>query len=293
MTSAGKYVFQKDWTSRGSRGLRDFMLMPAIYFGAVSPGLFVTSALTGYLPGLWLAIAITMAGYGATHMLYLGRMDRFWRAMINIRGSWISRGFWLNAGFTATGLLYAAVASGIVDAQGAAPALRAAAIAFAIGFALYPGFLFSSVKAIPFWRSWVEPVVFLLQGMMGGAALQVIMLALTGAEMETITLLVKANYMMLLAVFVLLMYALLSKAVKGEAARASVGYLIAGDFSARFVWGAVGLGMVVPLGIISIALIAGAGGSAGLFAIAMGLELAGIYIAKTGIIQAGAYTAME
>ncbi len=285
------YIFQTDWTGQGQRGLRDFLLMPAIFFGAVSPGLYISSAMSGYVFGMWVALALTGVGYGLTHMLYLGRMERFWRAVSNLKTSWISRGFLFNFMFMAFGTLHAIEASGIMPTGGTA--VKVLSIASAAAFAIYPGFLFMTVKAIAFWRSALEPIIFFIQGLLGGVALHIISLAIVGAD--NADTLVKANFALLIITFTLLMLALIMKASHDGAGRASVSYLTEGEFSVKFIWVAVVAGMIVPVLMMTYVLLTGLSFSAApaLFYVAMTLELIGIYFAKLGIIRAGAYSPMK
>lgn len=291
-------VFQRDWTGQGSRGLRDYVLIPAIFFGAVSPGLYVSSVLTDYTFGIWLAIIMNFMGYGVTHLMYLGRAERFWRALMNIKTSWISRGFLFNALFGGFGFLYAASISGIapfLSTPTAIGALKILSLMSAIAFAAYPGFMLMIVKAIPFWRSIMEPVIFFLQGILGGIAIQVIGNMIFGMEAEIVGALITINYIFALAVLVMLMIALLNKALHGGAGKASVEFLISGGFSRAFIGGAIGIGLVAPIFIIAVAQSTGLDFKhyGFLYYISMAMELIGIYLAKYGMLRAGAYAPLR
>ncbi|RMG04069.1 MAG: hypothetical protein D6726_04160 [Nitrospirae bacterium] len=287
-------IFQRDWTGRGERGFRDQMLMPAIFFGAISPGLFLSSLITGYIPGLWLAIIMNIFGYGVTHLLYLGKMERFWRGLLNIRHSWISRGMFFNILFTLFSTLYVCMvtfAGSLVD-TGTGYIVRIAGVVSAVLFLAYPGFMLSFVKAIPFWRSMVEPVLFFLQGIMGGIAVQFIMDILYPLRGDLSLILLKTDYLLLVSITVIILFALIVKSLHGSAERVSVEFLMKGQGAQFFLGGAVIGGLILPLIILSI-LVLYTEGSERLNLLlypVMALELMGIYLAKYGFIIAGTYT---
>lgn len=289
-TEKQTYIFQQDWTGKGERGIRDFLLIPAIFFGAVSPGLFLASMIHGYVPGYWVALILNFIGYGITHLLYLGRMERFWRALLNVRNSWISRGFLFNALFSIFGLFHAAIASGI--ALPASGMVKALALLSAVLFTAYPGFMLQTVKAIPFWRSMIEPVLFFLQGLMGGVAIELLMAHVLPLPAGAAAMLVRLDLFLVLAVALLVTAALILKTLHGGAEKVSAAFLTKGEMSALFLGGAIGAGLVLPL------LLLGGGVALGLgfeehrlyYSVAMILQLVGIYLGKYGILRAGAYS---
>ncbi len=289
------YIFQKDWTGNGERGIRDQMLMPAIFFGAVSPGLFLSSVIFDYIPGLWLSITLNFVGYGLTHLLYLGRMERFWRGLANIRTSWISRGLLFNILFSITSLLYTLSATftiPVLNVSGVNTTLKIAGIISAILFAAYPGFMLSFVKAIPFWRSLLEPALFFLQAIMAGTAIHILSFAFTKSGYGNTDILTGINFILMLTVLLLIMTALVMKSLHGEAERVSVRHLTIGGLSTYFLGGALFAGLVVP--IFALSLIFAFGLDLQRFEILlyslMVFELTGVYLCKYSIIRAGVYT---
>jgi formate-dependent nitrite reductase membrane component NrfD len=283
-------LFQQEWTGKGERGLRDFLLIPAIFFGAVSPGLFLTSLFTGYTAGIWIALIMNFFGYGVTHLLFLGRMERFWRAMLNWRTSWISRGFVFNALFMVFGGGYAVALTGVIPIL-SVPVIKSALMLLsavsAVLFAAYPGLMLSTVKAIPFWRSVLEPVIFFLQGLLGGVAMQLILGNRLPFDSESTALLLTANSYLLVAVLALILIAMLMKALHQGIERISVQFLLIGDLSRLFLVGAIGLGLVLPL--VTMTFLE-PGARTWISTAVMLMELTGIYIAKYGILRAGAYS---
>ncbi len=289
------FVFQRDWTGKGERGLRDQMLMPAIFFGAISPGLYITALLTDFIPGLWVSIVLNIAGYGLTHLMYLGRMERFWRGLLNLRHSWISRGLFFNIIFTISSTGYVVLRSmgTAADSDQYMTVIKWISFISSLLFLAYPGFMLSFVKAIPFWHSAVEPVLFFLQGVLGGTAVQLLMSSLFRIDPSVSTGLLKINYLLVITVLLIVLSALIIKSLHGEAERASVMYLL-GIYRGEgrlFLYGALIGGLVIPHLLLSLFIFYGghtAVVTATLYT-ALILELTGIYFAKYGFIRAGAY----
>ncbi len=295
-------IFQKDWAGKGERGLRDQMLMPAIFFGAISPGLYLSSLFTDFKAGLWASVFLNIIGYGITHLLYLGKMERFWRGLFNIKQSWISRGLLFNILFTISSTLYLVITgfTTVSDTSSFVLTLKWASILSGILFLAYPGFMLSFVKAIPFWHSAVEPALFFLQGLLGGTAMELLLGGLYGGLDTTAgNALIKVNYILLLAVLIIIPSALIVKALHTEAERASVRYLLgmhpdperARD-GALFLYGALISGLIFPLCIIGFQIIVSQIATVLLY-FALTVELVGIYFAKYGFIRAGAYTSVS
>jgi formate-dependent nitrite reductase membrane component NrfD len=291
--TGGHIIFQKDWSGAGDRGFRDFLLIPAIFFGAISPGLFISSMIFHFIPGYWIALVMNLVGYGLTHLLFLGRMARFWRAMANWRTSWISRGFIFNAFFSAFGFLYILSESStlqLLSGQTLNLFLRYATVFSAVLFAGYPGFMLSVVKAIPFWRSVLEPILFFLQALLGGTALHILSSLFISVDPTVISLLLKLNLFLLILVMFLIFAALIVKASHGGTEKISVNFLVKSSFSPLFVYGGLGAGIIIPLLALMQSIILLDFGEYGfIYYVSMVLELAGIYIAKYSILRAGVY----
>lgn len=112
-------------------------------------------------------------------LLHLGNPQRAWRAIRNIRHSWISRGTIVLGGFLGLGALYVAL-----DFMGVLPAVaerlaRYGLILAGVFIPLYPGLVLSASPAIPFWNSGLLPVLSLIQG---AASAAMICLALAAGE---------------------------------------------------------------------------------------------------------------
>src|SRR3990170_4294317 len=119
----------------------------ALFLEGLGAGLYLVSLFLDYTLGAALGIIVVLLGALAL-FLDLGRPLRFWRAIVNVSSSWISRGALLIGLFTAFGLLYLAPQAGLVDlpwsretALGQALIALSALCAFLV--AVYTGFLLS------------------------------------------------------------------------------------------------------------------------------------------------------
>ena len=152
-------TYQSEWTTHGQQRVRGALLEIALFAGAIGPGLYVVSAVTAFRLGMLAGFLIVLIGYGIPHLLFLGKVGRFWRGMLRPGQSWISRGFLFANVFLLFGALSVAhyvpaLNTGPLAADsGATGAIVWIAGAAAMGLAVYPGFLFAVLRAIPFWRS--------------------------------------------------------------------------------------------------------------------------------------------
>ncbi|MBI5141930.1 MAG: polysulfide reductase NrfD [Nitrospirae bacterium] len=266
----------------------------AVFFSAVCPGFFISSAIFDYLQGLWAAQILNFLGYGVAHMLFAGRISRFRHTAFIPRNSWISWGFLFNAAFSVFGVLYAASRTWnlpVADPEFISGLLFFLSVSSAVLFAAHPGFMHSTVKAIPFWRSMLEPMIFFLQGVLGGTALHLVSLYWVGSEMSAARILLKTNLFIAIAVMLMFSGALIMKSMHGCAVNASVWFLPSGALLPVFIGGTVVSGLAVPIAIIIAGRLVNADpATPGLiYPAAMTLELIGIYLGKYGVICAGAY----
>ena len=85
--------FPREWTGRSHHGKRSLLLLLALFAGNIGPGLYMISCLYRFYLGMLVAFFIVAIGYALPHLLFLGRMERFWRGILKPQSSWISRGF--------------------------------------------------------------------------------------------------------------------------------------------------------------------------------------------------------
>lgn len=176
MPEASKFVvdhaFQKEWGVRG----RNLLIMFAFYFGGIGAGLYLISLLGSYPLGALLGIIVGGIGKGLSHIFFLGRPLRFWRAVWRPQASWISRGFIFFSVFLLSGLgyllpEYPAFAWLPWTAQeGFGVFLYWVSVVSAFLTIVYTGLLLNRT-AIPFWNYSLLPVLFVAISLFSGADL--------------------------------------------------------------------------------------------------------------------------
>ena len=284
---------QTEWTTHGTNPVRSLFLEIAFFAGTVGPGLYMFSAAVKYNAGMLLGLLVVVFGYALPHAAYLGRMERSWRAILRPGASWISRGFiFANAFMIFAALSNAhyipALSSGPLDPNSAAfEYIVIAASVSAFLLAMYPGFLFSVLKAIPFWHSLALIPLFLIQAFGGGAAVMIIMLVLQGAKPEYIQQLAVIDSLFVAVTAGLVGMQLMIGLKSGPTGRISVMILTKGSYRKLFVVGAVAVGLVAPLGLFAIVGFLGA--PLAIAALAALMQLSGILLFKYCILNAGAY----
>ena len=291
-TPSDGVTYQTEWTMHGQQGRRAVWLEIALFAGAVGPGLFVVAAWTGLRLGLLAGYLIVAAGYALPHLLFLGRIERFWRGMLRPGRSWISRGFLFANLFMVFGLLSVAhyvpgldrgpLAAG---SSGWNAIVQIAAVS-AVLLATYPGFLFSTLRAIPFWQSAALVPLFLVQGLAGGAALAMLIAAAQAGGAAVLAALVFADFALLLISAALFASHLALRWRAGEAGQASVRQMVSGKYRNLFLIGALP-GLVLPVVLLVVALPAGWPAAA---LSAAPLQLLGILLLKYCILNVGAYS---
>jgi formate-dependent nitrite reductase membrane component NrfD len=283
---------QTEWTTHGTNPLRALLLEIAFFAGTVGPGLYMVAAALRYNLGMLLGLLIVIFGYAIPHAAFLGRMERSWRAMLRPGASWISRGFiFANAFMMFAALSVAhyipAFQSGPLG-QGS-PAMAYIIIAATLSAFLlagYPGFLFSVLKAIPFWHSSVLIPLFLIQAFAGGVALVMIALVSQGRS-DMIPQLSTIATLLVAAAALLVLMQLIVAHRSGPTGRISVMILTKGPYRKLFGIGAVAVGLIAPLLLFAIVGFLGAPPVIALLAVPM--QLAGILLFKYCILNAGAY----
>lgn len=166
------YVFQDQWGLRG----RNTLLMLAIYFGGIGGGFYLVALLAGYSWGMLLGVLLAAVAKSATHIGFLGRPERFWRAGLRPHSSWISRGFVFFGLFVLSGLGYVLPQfDGFTWLPWKASAgfgLVLYWLSIITGFLTitYTGFLLNRT-AVRFWNNSLLPALFMLVSVWSGASL--------------------------------------------------------------------------------------------------------------------------
>lgn len=212
----------------------------------VAATFMMLSATAGWLPGMF-AAEIVMVLAVVLLFSHLGNPWAAWRAIANIRRSWISRGTAVIGAFC--GLGAAAIFLRFFDlglpdfVPVAVYWLQLIASAFIL---FYPGFAMAASAGIPFWNTGMLPILSALSGLANGGACALVFADILAPRwLETSSQPVAE--LGLLAAIAICLIAFVSAAHRmGRAARLS-GQRLIGHEKLLF-WGvAVAVGLVVPV----------------------------------------------
>jgi sulfite dehydrogenase (quinone) subunit SoeC len=274
------YTSQTEWITK--RGL---FLWIAFYTGGLGGGLYLVSLFFNSLWGMAIGWAIVCFIKGGTHFIFLGKPLRFWRIMTHPQTSWLARGFLFVVGFGGAGLLQLLVSwqwpGNVLEIP-----LKVIAGILAFCVAIYTGFVLKAVKGVPFWNSWLLPVLFIMCGILGGFGLSVaISLAGGGIDLSQ----AETGSRILLVINILLIVVYLLLASRREAVgKQTVAEQIRGQNAPVFWIGIVILGIVIPVVISAISLIAGEASSV-LLIIGVVCEVIGGMSLRYVVLKGGAY----
>lgn len=202
------------------------------------------------LPLAVASLAIVFFG-GAVLLYELGSPLRAWRGFTRASTSWLSRGVISVSSFILFSAL--AIAPGF-EAFSGLPWTRASAagtvLNWVAGFAalmitLYPGFFLAKNRSIPFWNTPLLPLVFFTLSILGGCGVALAASPFLNVPPVDVAPLAAIG---IVVEFALLAVFLAAKYRSGGPARESVRILSRGPLGALFWVGAVGLGMILPLG---------------------------------------------
>lgn len=275
-------VFQREWTTRGQCGEKGMLLELALFAGMVGPGLFAVSALSKFAPGMLVGLLIVVLGYALPHAVFLGRMERSWRSILRPGSSWISRGSIFAGVFMAL-----AGVTVVQSLSSGSPVLIAAVVAAAL-LAVYPGFMFSVLRAIPFWNSIFLIPLFLTQALGGGMALALILSYLPGVQLEAAETILAYEPVAIAGAAVLIAAHVYFRSRCGPTGKLSVEKLLRGTCRTPFLFGAVLVGLTLPLLLTALALLLKA--PAVLVLPAAACQLAGIVFFKYCLLNVGLYS---
>lgn len=248
-----------------------------------------------YYAGFVVAFFIAALGYGLPHALFLGRKLRFWRATARPGSSWISRGFifatlFMFFSFLTSIYFYILNISGL-PGEGSLLfyILLYGGFVSAFLFSLYPGFVFYSVKAIPFWNSFIIVPLFVIQSFGAGIALAFTITHSSGNIAEGIEKLLPYEAIIIIVSAALIAGYLFSRYRAGNAGQDSVRELLRGRYSKLFLFGAILCEIVIPLVFVLLTFF---GISLVLLVVAEFIQLLGIFIFKFCFIHVGAYNSL-
>ena len=239
---------QREWSE--GRGL--FLVIGHFLVG-VAGGAWIFGALLDYAPSMVSSFILAAAG-ALSHLVNLGRPERFWQMMRGVRRSWVARGFWGITFFLGGGslLLLAYLTPGGVWHPYLARTGGALAWLGAVVMIGYMGFAYMVSKAIPFWNSSLHPVLYIAYALRGGAGLIFLLAPFFGLSPHLESGLLQ--YWIAISGLVVALWAVeaVSIASSGDvAARRSMHELFRGSLAGYLYVGVLLLGLLVPAILIS------------------------------------------
>ena len=233
---------QREWAE--GRGL---LLIVAHFLTGSGAGAWLVAVLLGLRPGLVMGFALVAVG-ALFHLLFLGRPERFWRMMRGFGTSWISRGIIGVTVFLASAAFYLILALLGLGETALAGALLFLSVLGALWVVVYKGFVWASSKGIPLWNTPLVPVLYIAYALRGGTAVLMLLAAAGSAHaplgfLEPIKLWLAVSTAVLVLIYIDVMRG------SGMTALRSVNLMLFGRVALPFYFGALALGLIVPIGI--------------------------------------------
>lgn len=248
-------------------------------FGAVGAGAFLVSAASGSTIGMivgWVLVAVLK---GVLLLADLGRPERVWRVFAKPRTSWIARGSWAFAVFSATGLVACALRLFNLWPSLVGVAAGVACIASVILIS-YDGFFLMVSTGVYGWHSGALPLLFAADALLVGSAL---VAALSGSVTPALSWLVLATAV----AKILAAWSYVVDIGSGlESARISWHLLTQGSLRPMFVFVGLGVGSGVPLVIAAASFVVSVnpvGWAAAVICAAFGVWAIRVSVLKAGV----------
>jgi formate-dependent nitrite reductase membrane component NrfD len=272
-----------------------WLLALYLFLGSLGGCLFLLARLFD-LPRPFLLVSIGLVLLGAITLLFkLGSPQRAWRAISRPTTSWISRGVWFVTGFFVFGSLSVASSFAALpwfpwnDSGAIGIALGWIAIAFALLTTLYPGFVLSNSRAIPFWNTPILPLLFFAYAAL--AASGVVLIGSSSAPESVAGVAPWVEGLIGVNAALSAIYLIAMRSAGGSAAE-SVRRLMQGQLGVIYWGGVVLIGLVFPLAALrftaAAAVLAGACIQIGALLFRYCVLRAGVYYAPAALTPAKA-----
>jgi formate-dependent nitrite reductase membrane component NrfD len=232
-----------------------WLLAVDLFLGGLGGGLFLFFEIFHLPPFMaLLSLGLVLAG-GVVLLMELGHPLRAWRAIFRLRSSWISRGVLFVSLFLVSGSLHIAPAftnrpwfAWTGNGTGANIITLIAGFC-ALLITVYPGFVLSASRSIPFWNTPFLPLLFFAHSIMGagGIVLLITPFAPVGGGLQPLESLVAA---LIVCNLVLVSLYLFGMDRSGSSAGESVRLLSRNSLGWLFRIGVVLVGMILPLSIL-------------------------------------------
>jgi sulfite dehydrogenase (quinone) subunit SoeC len=276
---------QREWIEQ-----RGILLWLAFFFielgaGAFFVASFFQSSKEMLIPMLagWLVCGLLGGGI---HVLYLGHPSRAWRILLNPGTSWISRGLIFVALYLLLGLVYILLYQ-LAGFSSTALLIASDVLAFLV--IIYGGFAMNYVKGISLWNTALLPVLYVVSGIWGGAGIA--LSAALAASSTTIGVSVEEWIrILIIGYIVLLTVYLISVRYSNLVGTYSVRQMLTGRWWPWMWVVVVGLGLLVPTGVIITSYLTGLKNIApGVLYLSVFCEMAGDITMRYLILKCGFY----
>jgi formate-dependent nitrite reductase membrane component NrfD len=227
-------------------------LIWAFFFSGVGAGTWLVSTplLFDVRLGLVAGFLLLVGASGGAHLAFLGRPLRFWRIVVHVRTSWLSRGMLGMLIFSVSGLLYLLpmFAAGVPWSMAShfGEAMLVVSVLSALWITTYKGFVFGAARGIPFWNSPILPPVFIGYAFRSGLAILLLIAAAGGKVAGLHAVETTKLWTVVSAAAIVLFYVWIMKD-SGVAAQRSVQELLRGRISLPFYLGVVLAGILIPV----------------------------------------------
>ncbi len=233
---------QREWAE--GRGL---LLIVAHFLTGSGAGAWLVAILLGLRPGLAMGFALVAVG-AFFHLLFLGHPERFWRMMSSFGTSWISRGIVGVTLFLASAAAYLSLGLLGLKETTLSAAMLFLSVLGALWVVVYKGFVWASSKGIPLWNTPLVPVLYIAYALRGGTAVLMLLAAAGTAHaplgfLEPIKLWLAVSTAVLVLIYIDVMRG------SGMTALRSVNLMLFGRVALPFYFGALALGLIVPIAI--------------------------------------------
>ena len=217
----------------------------AFFFGEVGTGFFFFSAIYGFTAGMVLGWIMAAICKPIALFMHLGQPKRFWRAIMGLRHSWISRGVFFTIFFTGFGFIYMINHIWPFLSQGLTSFVFMVTMVSCVGVMIYLGFVLSYSPAIPLWNSGIMPILSVLYGCLGGTTLVLLFgyhTFLTPEQAQTVKII---ELVLVCFTFVSLLSFLHGATYVGAAGNKSVKLLLKEKFAPWFIPAVVIVGILM------------------------------------------------
>jgi formate-dependent nitrite reductase membrane component NrfD len=233
-----KDTHSRDWTEGMGA-----MITVAFFCGGIAGGLYLYSLYLNNLWGMFIGWVFALA-MGMFDFIHLKNKKILWKIATRPNSSWISRGFLFVILFIGT----AAIQMALTFWSPSIPletAFKVISGIMAVGVASYSGFVVSYISGVKFWHSTVMPLLFIVAGLTGGAAIILVIYSITGSvhydAVRNFTLAMLGLYTAVIAVHLWI------STYNSSTARNSVMEIVRGNLGGIFWSIVIGAGIVVPL----------------------------------------------